>query len=82
MATVALSTTPTGIAGSAKAVPSDDRWSFAVIYLAAFLVFLPIAVVAQALTVQWRPWFPGAEGEKSLIGGVMAAVSTFMSLLI
>lgn len=77
MASVALTT-----AAGAPPAPADDRWSFTVIYMAAFLVFLPIALIAQSLMVQWRPWFPGAESEKSLIGGVKAAVSTFMSLLI
>lgn len=77
MASVALTT-----AAGALPAPADDRWSFTVIYMAAFLVFLPIALIAQSLMVQWRPWFPGAESEKSLIGGVKAAVSTFMSLLI
>ena len=81
MAAVALTTT-TGTVPSATLAPADDRWSLTVIFMAAFLVFFPIAVVAQSLTVQWRPWFPGAESEKSLIGGVKAAVSTFMSLLI
>lgn len=81
MAAVAL-TEATGPVPSAPAAPVDDRWSFAVIFMAAFLVLLPIALVAQSLTVQWRPWFPGAESEKSLIGGVKAGVSTFMSLLI
>jgi light-harvesting complex 1 beta chain len=33
------------------------------------------------LTWQWRSWLPGAEAEKSMIGGVKAAVYTFMSHL-
>jgi light-harvesting complex 1 beta chain len=40
-----------------------------------------IAVLAQAGHWQWRSWLPGAESEKSLIGGVKAAVYTFMSHL-
>jgi len=79
MAAMALTTT--GLSG-APVAPADDRWSFTVIYVAAFLVVLPIALVAQSLMMQWRSWFPGAESEKSLIGGVKAAVSSFMSLLI
>lgn len=59
----------------------DDAKSFHAIFIATFVVFLLIALTAQLLAVQWRPWFPGAEGEKSLIGGVKAAVYTFMSLL-
>lgn len=51
------------------------------IFVAGFIVFLLVALVAQALSWQWRPWFPGAEGERSLIGGVKSAVWSFMSHL-
>jgi light-harvesting complex 1 beta chain len=44
-------------------------------------VFLAIAVAGQLLGWQWRSWLPGAEGVKSLHGGVKAAVYTFMSNL-
>ena len=51
------------------------------IFVASFIVLLLIALVAQVLLLHWRSWFPGAEGGKSLIGGVKAAVYTFMSYL-
>lgn len=51
------------------------------IFLASFIVFLVIALVAQLLALKWRPLFPGAEGERSLIGDVKGAVYTFMSHL-
>lgn len=51
------------------------------VFVAGFLVFLAIALVSQLLTMQWRSWLPGAESEKSLIGGVKSAVYTFMSHL-
>jgi len=44
-------------------------------------MFLAIALVAQVLFLRWRSWFPGAEGGKTLIGDVKAAVYTFMSQL-
>jgi light-harvesting complex 1 beta chain len=72
MAAVALSHAPDSA--------SDSR-SFTGIFVAAFLVFLTIAAIAQSLAVPWRTWLPGAESEKSLIGGVKAAVYTFMSHL-
>jgi light-harvesting complex 1 beta chain len=59
----------------------NDAKSFYGIFIATFVVFLLIALVSQVLAVQWRPWFPGAEGEKSLIGAVKAGVYTFMSHL-
>ena len=61
---------------------ADDQRSFQVIFVAAFLTILAVALVSQALMLRWRPWFPGAESPKSLVGGVRAAVSSFMSQLI
>ncbi len=59
----------------------SDAKSFYGIFVLSFIVILAVAVVAQLLTWQWRPWFPGAESEKSMIGGVKSAVYTFMSHL-
>ena len=67
--------------GSPQQVLKNDSTAFSGIFIVSFVVLLAIALVAQMLTWQWRPWFPGAEGEKSLIGGVKAAVYTFMSYL-
>ncbi|MCB1998809.1 MAG: hypothetical protein H6932_07565 [Burkholderiaceae bacterium] len=49
------------------------------IYLLSFIVFLLIAFAGALLGQPWRSWLPGAEGVKSLFGGVNAAVYTFMS---
>jgi light-harvesting complex 1 beta chain len=54
---------------------------FGFIFLSSFIVFLLVALVAQTFALQWRPWLPGAEGERSMIGGVKTAVYTFMSHL-
>ena len=51
------------------------------IFAAAFVVFMAIALAGQLLGWQWRSWLPGAEGVKSLSGGVKAAVYTLMSHL-
>jgi light-harvesting complex 1 beta chain len=51
------------------------------IFVVSFVLFLAIALVAQMLFLRWRSWFPGAEGGKTLIGDVKAAVYTFMSQL-
>jgi light-harvesting complex 1 beta chain len=65
---------------AAQALKSDSK-TFFTIFVVGFAVFLSIALVSQVLTWQWRTWLPGAEGEKSLVGGVRAAVYTFMSHL-
>lgn len=60
----------------------EDFKAFYGIFAVSFVVFLAIALVGQVLGCQWRSWLPGAEGVKSLTGGVKAAVYTFMSHLL
>jgi light-harvesting complex 1 beta chain len=67
---------------SARPMLTKDSSAFVVIFAAGFLIFLAIAIVAQTLGWQWRTWLPGAEGVKSMTGGVKAAVYTFMSHLL
>jgi light-harvesting complex 1 beta chain len=61
------------------ATPDVRGWF--VIFVLSFLVFMAVALAGQLLGMQWRSWLPGAEGVKSLFGGVKAAVWTFMSHL-
>ena len=58
-----------------------DSFGFRGILVAAFIVFLLVALIAQMLTLSWRTWLPGAEGERTLLEGVRASVYTFMSYL-
>lgn len=59
----------------------EDIRSYWLIFAASFAVFMAIALAGQLLGWHWRTWLPGAEGVKSLNGGVKAAVYTFMSQL-
>ncbi len=59
----------------------ETRKSFWLLFVPAFVVFLAIALIGQTLGQPWRSWLPGAEGVKSVTGGVSAAVYTFMSHL-
>jgi light-harvesting complex 1 beta chain len=61
-------------------LPGESR-SFWFIFTLGFAVFLSIALVGQLFGQHWRTWLPGAEGVKSVFGGVKAAVYTFMSHL-
>lgn len=61
--------------------PSVERRSFDPTFVTCFIAILMIALVCQLLMLKWRPLFPGAEGERSLIGGVRGAVGSIMSLL-
>lgn len=67
--------------GSLQGFAKHDSHAFTVIFAVGFVLFLSIALVAQTVGWQWRSWLPGAEGVKSLTGGVKAAVYTFMSHL-
>lgn len=68
-------------AASPAAMAKGDSKAFFVIFASAFVVLLAMALVAQTLGLQWRSWLPGAEGVKSVTGGVKAGVYTFMSHL-
>ena len=63
------------------AAPKDDSVTFVGIFFVSFIVFLTIALCAQMVALPWRSWLPGAEGQKSLVGGVRTSVYTFMSYL-
>jgi len=64
-----------------KPLLQGETRSFWVIFALGFSVFLAIALFGQLLGWHWRTWLPGAEGVKSVFGGVKAAVYTFMSHL-
>lgn len=69
-----MASTRTATPAAHKGVRAD-----VLIYALSFCVFLLIALFGATLGLQWRSWLPGAEGVKSLFGGVNAAVYTFMS---
>jgi light-harvesting complex 1 beta chain len=66
---------------SVHSMARQDSKAYQSIFACGFLIFLAIALVAQTLGWHWRSWLPGAEGVKSMTGGVKAAVYTFMSHL-
>jgi light-harvesting complex 1 beta chain len=59
----------------------DRSLSFVAIFVTGFAVVLVLAIAGSALGLNWRSWFPGAEGPGSLFGSVTAAVYSFMSFL-
>jgi len=59
----------------------DGLQGHASIFVVSFVVLLVIALVAQALALKWRPWFPGAEGGRSTIESVRSSVYSFMSYI-
>jgi hypothetical protein len=65
-------------AGLQGSPPPTAATGYRGIFVVGFAVVFAIALLAQALLLPWRNWFPGSEGKKSLIGGVSAAVYGFM----
>jgi light-harvesting complex 1 beta chain len=64
-----------------RSVVKSESISFYTLFAVSFLLFAAIATVGALFGCQWRAWLPGAEGVKSMTGGVKAAVYTFMSHL-
>jgi light-harvesting complex 1 beta chain len=64
-----------------RQVVKGDSASFYTLFTVSFVLFAAIAVVGVVFGCPWRSWLPGAEGVKSMTGGVKAAVYTFMSHL-
>jgi len=62
-------------------LPQEGSAGLTWIYAVSFVIVLAIALVAQILALKWRPWFPGAEGGRSLIGSVKSSVNSFMSYI-
>jgi light-harvesting complex 1 beta chain len=49
--------------------------------LKGFVVFTAVAVASMLLAQNWRTFLPGAEGARSMWGGVKSAVYTVISQL-
>jgi light-harvesting complex 1 beta chain len=53
--------------------------TFKLIFALGFTFVFTIALVGLLTGMRWRSWLPGAESSESLLGGVQAAVYSFMS---
>ena len=51
-------------------------------FVVIFIAFLLMALVSLLFGQNWRSLLPGAEGERSVLGGVKSAVYTVMSELV
>lgn len=54
---------------------------FVGIFVVLFVVFTAVAVASMLLAQNWRTFLPGAEGARSMWGGVKSAVYTVISQL-
>lgn len=48
-------------------VKREEQWFCRLLWLAAFMVFLPVAVVARLTGWRWQPWTSGPGGYRSFI---------------
>jgi light-harvesting complex 1 beta chain len=45
------------------------------IFVASFIAFIVVAIIAHFLAWSWRPWLPGLNGYSMLDDGVRVAMS-------
>jgi light-harvesting complex 1 beta chain len=48
--------------GSSSGLSEDEAREFHRIFMASFIVFVIVAIIAHILAWQWRPWLPGPQG--------------------
>lgn len=60
---------------------ADEAKEYRLLFMASFVIFLIVAVVARLLPPQWRPYPLGAEGSRSIINEAKTAANTFIPLV-
>ena len=54
---------------SLSGLTEREAKAFHRMFVASFLIFTVIAIIAHILVWQWRPWLPGPEGYAALTDG-------------
>ena len=71
-----------GRTGSLSGLTEAEAKEFHRIFMASFIVFVIVALIAHFLAWMWRPWLPGEQGYTSLmLDGVKVAASHVASFL-
>jgi light-harvesting complex 1 beta chain len=52
---------------------ADEAKEFHRIFMAGFIGFTVVAIIAHFLVWMWRPWFPGVDGYAEVQGAVQQA---------
>ena len=60
--------------------PSEAK-EFHGIFVASFVAFTIIAIIAHILAWMWRPWLPGPGGYKAALDGIQHLASLSLSYL-
>jgi light-harvesting complex 1 beta chain len=58
----------------------EEATEFRLVFMASFVIFLLIGLVARILPWRWRPFPPGPEGYRSIVGEAKAAANMFVPL--
>ena len=66
---------------SVSGLSEKQAQEFHKVFMASFIMFTVIAIIAHILVWQWRPWFPGVEGYGAVTEGVGAIAHTVVSWL-
>jgi light-harvesting complex 1 beta chain len=64
--------------GSLSGLTEPEAREFHRIFMASFIVFVVIAIIAHFLAWQWRPWLPPEGGYAALLDGVQYAWHTLV----
>lgn len=62
--------------GSLSGLTEPEAKEFHRIFMASFIVFVVVAIIAHFLAWAWRPWLPGAQGYTS---SMLDTVTTMIS---
>ena len=66
--------------GSLSGLTEQEAKEFHSLFVASFIGFTVVAIIAHFLVWQWRPWLPGPRGYAEL-DGVNQAVSYLISFV-
>ncbi len=66
--------------GSLSGLTEQEAKEFHGIFMASFIGFVVVAIIAHFLVWQWRPWLPGPKGYAAL-DGVHQTVGYLISLV-
>ncbi|NIJ24451.1 light-harvesting antenna LH1, beta subunit [Sphingomonas japonica] len=59
----------------------EEAKEFHKLFMASFLGFTIVAIIAHFLVWSWRPWLPGPNGYASINDGVQVAQAVLTSFL-
>lgn len=58
--------------------PTAEAKQFRLIFMASFLIFLMVVIVARCLPPRWRPFPPGPAGHRPILEEARAAANTVL----